>query len=66
MQGTVKVSGEGMKVAVSGAESSHPAGLAVKTARKTADAFRQYLKQMNEAVQESVASQQTSDNEMEE
>ena len=66
MQGTVKVSGEGMKVAVSGAESSHPAGLAVKTARKTADAFRQYLKQMNEAVQESVARQQTSDNEMEE
>lgn len=62
MQGSVKVSGEGMKVAVSGAESAHPAGLAVKTARKTADAFRQYLKQMNEAVQESVARQQANGN----
>ncbi|WP_270458589.1 glucosaminidase domain-containing protein [Faecalimonas umbilicata] len=57
-QEAVKLSGEGMKAAVSGAESSNPAGLAVKTARKTADAFRQYLNQINEAVQESVAKQQ--------
>lgn len=57
-QETVKLSGEGAKMAVSGAESSHPAGIAVKTARKTADAFKQYLSQMNEAVQESVARQQ--------
>lgn len=61
-QGAVKISGEGMKAVASGAESSHPAGLVVKTARKTADAFRQYLKQMNEAVQDSVARQQANGN----
>lgn len=53
-----EISGEGLKAAASGAESVHPAGIAVKTARKTADAFRQYLNQLNEAVQESVARQQ--------
>ena len=54
-----------MKVAVS--ERKAPlAGLAVKQQGKPQMPFRQYLKQMNEAVQESVVSKETSDNEMEE